>query len=191
MQNIVERVQKLLLAPKAEWENIAAEPQTVQGLFTNYVMILAAIPAVSNFIGYSVVGIAEVRVPMSYGVTQLVITYVLTLASVYLLAILIDAMARAFGGERNFVQALKVASYAPTAAWLAGVFKILPWLAILSVVGNLYSLYLLYLGLPALMKAPESQSWGYIAVIALVTIVLTVVIAVMQFLTIPPLMRGF
>ena len=189
--NIVERVQNLLLTPKSEWEVVAAEPATLQGLFTNYVMILAAIPAISNFIGYSVVGIAEVRVPMSYGVTQLVITYALTLAFVYLLAILICSLAAPFGGENNFMQAMKVAAFAPTAAWLAGVFKILPWIAILSLVGGLYSLYLLYLGLPVLMKTPENQSIGYIAVIALISIVLAVVVTALQFLAIPPLMRGF
>jgi hypothetical protein len=189
--DIVERVQKLLLTPKSEWEAIEAEPATLHGIFTNYVMILAAIPAVSNFIGYSVIGIAEVRVPMSYGVTQMVLTYVLTLAFVYLLAILICSLAGPFGGQKNFLMALKVAAFAPTAAWLAGVFKIVPWLAILSLVGGLYSLYLLYVGLPMLMKTPESQSIAYIAVVALIIIVLTVIIATMQFLTIPPLMRGF
>ena len=95
--NIVERVQRLLLAPKTEWEVIASEPHTLQDLFTNYVMILAAIPALSNFIGYAVVGIEEVRAPMSYGLTQLVITYAMTLACVYLLAIIVDAMPRALG----------------------------------------------------------------------------------------------
>ncbi len=189
--NIVERVQKILLTPKTEWEVIASEPQTVQELFTNYVMILAAIPALANFIGYAVVGIDEVRAPMSYGLTQLVITYALTLACVYLLAILIDAMAPAFGGEKNFIQAMKVAAFAPTAAWLAGAFKIVPWVAILSVVGGLYSLYLLYLGLPILMKTPENQSFAYIAVVLLVAIVLAVLIAGLQFLAIPPLLRGF
>ena len=179
--DIVERVQKLLLTPKSEWEAIEAEPATLHGIFTNYVMILAAIPAVSNFIGYSVIGIAQVRVPMSHGVTQMVLTYALTLAFVYLLAILICSLAGPFGGQKNFLMALKVAAFAPTAAWLA----------ILSIVGGLYSLYLLYLGLPMLMKTPESQSIAYIAVVALITIVLTVIIATMQFLAIPPLMRGF
>ena len=189
--NIVERVQKLLVTPKSEWEVVAAEPATMHGIFTNYVMILAAIPAISNFIGYSVVGIANVRVPMSYGVTQLVTTYVLELASIYVLALVIDSLAGPFGAQKNFLQALKIAAFAPTALWLAGVFKILPWLAILSIVGGLYSLYLLYVGLPLLMKAPESQAFGYIAVVMLVAIVLAVTIAVLQFLSIPPLMRGF
>lgn len=189
--NIVERVQNLLLAPRREWDAIAQEPATLQGLFTNYVMILAAIPAVSNFIGYAVIGIGDVRMPMSYAVMQFVITYALTLAGVYLLALLIDALAVPFGGQKNFLMALKIAAYAPTAAWLAGAFKMVPWLAILSLVGGLYSLYTLYLGLPALMKAPENQSVGYIAVIVLAAILMAVVVAVLQFLTIPPLMRGF
>ena len=47
-----------------------------------------------------------------------------------------------------------------TAAWLAGVFVILPALSILSILG-LYSFYLYYLGLPKLMKAPADKALVY------------------------------
>ena len=41
--SLVSRVQNMLLKPKAEWGVIDAEPATVQGIYTSYVMILAAI----------------------------------------------------------------------------------------------------------------------------------------------------
>jgi|CXWL01.1.fsa_nt_gi hypothetical protein len=189
--NIVERVQNMLLHPKSEWEAIDSETCTVQGLFTGYVMLLAAIPAVSNFIGYSVVGTNNSPMPMSYGVTLLVITYVMGLASVYVLALAIDGLAHSFGGQKNFLQAMKLAAFAPTAAWIAGVVKVLPWVAILSGLGALYSLYALYLGLPLLMKVPEDQAIGYLAVVLLLAIVMGVTIAGLQFLAIPPPLRGF
>ena len=43
--------------------------------------------------------------------------------------------------------------------------------------GALYSLYLLYLGLPRLMKCPEDKAIGYSAVVVVCAIVLSVVIA--------------
>lgn len=189
--HIVERARQLLLTPKAEWEAISRETRTVQGLFTGYAMVLAAIPAVSNFIGYSVVGVSGVRLPMSYGVTQLVIGYAISLAAVYLLAIVIDALGPTFGAERNFMQALKVSVFMPTAGWLAGLFNLVPWLSILTLAGGLYSLYLLFVGLPLLMRAPESQAVPYTVVVMLITIVLAVAIGLLQFLFSPPLMRGF
>lgn len=189
--NLVERAKKLLTKPRAEWETISSEAATVQGLYTGYVMALAAIPAIANLIGFSVVGIGGVRVPIAYGVTQLVIGYAMTLASIYLLAIAIDALAPTFGAQRNFMQAMKLAAYMPTAGWLAGVFNVVPVLAILTLVGGLYSLYLLFIGLPILMKPAQSQSISYTVVVMLVTIVMTVTIAVLQFLAIPPQLRGF
>ena len=158
--NIVERVKKLLLSPTAEWGVIKAETHTVVDLYTHYVMILAAIPAVANFIGWSIVGYSgfgtmTYRIPLAAGVATMVLNYLLTLGSVYLLALIIDMQAPNFGGERDFIQALKVAAFFPTAAWLAGIFFILPALTILALVGALYSLWLLYTGLGPLMEIPE------------------------------------
>jgi hypothetical protein len=54
--DIVQRVQSIILKPKEEWVKIKAEPATVAGLFTSYAMILAAIPAVCQFLGNILVG---------------------------------------------------------------------------------------------------------------------------------------
>jgi hypothetical protein len=193
--NLVERAKKLILQPAQEWKAIDAEPQTVQGLYTSYVMILAAIPAVCAFIGYSLVGVgvfgATWRAPMASGVAHMVVSYVLSLGAVYVLALIIDALAPSFGGQKNFMQALKVSAFTPTASWLAGVFSIIPSLSIIGVLLSLYSLYLLYVGLPLLMKTPEDKTIPYIAVVIIATIILFVVIAAIVGLTMPGPIRGF
>src|SRR6185369_13148047 len=74
---------------------------------------------------------------------------------------LIDALAPTFGGRKDFIRAFKVAAYAPTAIWVAGVFSLLPVLSALTILG-LYSLYLFYLGLPALMRTPPEKVIGYV-----------------------------
>ena len=192
--NLVERAKNIILQPRQEWDAIAGESHTVQGLYTGYVMILAAIPAIAAFIGFSIVGVGgfglSYRVPIASGVAHLVLSYALSLAMVYALALIIDALAPNFGGEKNFMQAFKVAAFAPTASWLAGIFSILPALSILGLLG-LYSLYLLYLGLPKLMKTPEEKAMGYTAVVIVVAIVLSVIVSVVAGLAIPGRMRGF
>jgi Yip1-like protein len=188
--NLVERAKNLIVQPRSEWSVIAAEPHTVQDLYSHYVMILAAIPAVATFIGLSIVGFPAFRIGVGPGVAYMVIHYLLSLGMVYLLALLIDALAPSFGGERNFAQAFKVGAFAPTAAWLAGIFNILPALSILSLAG-LYSLYLLFTGLGPVMKTPEDKSLPYAAVIMIASLVLYVVIAAVAGLAIPSPVRGF
>jgi hypothetical protein len=193
--NLVERARKLIVQPSQEWIAIDAEAHTVQDLYTRYVMILAAIPAVSMFIGLSLIGVgvfgATYRMPIAAGVANLVVGYVLSLGSVYVFALIIDALAPAFGGRKNFMQALKVAAFTPTAAWLCGIFHVIPSLSIIGTLLSLYSLYLLYLGLPVLMKAPEDRAIPYTAVAIIAAIVITVVMAGVVSLTMPAPMRGF
>jgi hypothetical protein len=154
----------------------------VVGLYTQYVMILAAVPAVSSFIGWSVVGFSGMgttyRVPVAAGLANAVISYVLTLGSVYAMALVIDVVAAHFQGERDLMQALKVAAFFPTPWWIAGVFSLLPQLAILSVVGGLYSLWVLYTGLAPMMAVPEDRAMNYAAVVIFAAIVITMIVLV-------------
>jgi hypothetical protein len=189
--NIVQRAQNLVMKPKQEWAVIDTETHTVQGLYTQYVMILAAIGPIASFIGFSLVGIGPWRMPIGAGIAQMVVSYLLGLGSVYVFALVIDALAPSFGGQKNFIQAFKVAAFAPTAAWLAGVFAIIPALAVLGTILGLYTLYLLYLGLPMLMKTPEDKAVPYVVVAVIVMIVLAVVIGAIAALLMPAPVRGF
>ena len=193
--NVVERAKAMILRPREEWTVVEGETHTVQELYTGYVMILAAIPAVASFIGMCIVGIGgwgvTYRVPLANGLGVMVLSYLLGLASVYVLAMIVDALAPTFEGVKDFGHALKVAAFAPTAAWVAGAFAIIPALGILSVVGALYSLYVLYLGLPRLMSASEEKALPYTVVVIAIAIVLNVVAAVLAGLVIPSPMRGF
>ena len=192
--NLVDRAKKILLQPKSEWAVIAAEPHTVQDLYTGYVRILAAIPAIAWFIGFSIIGMGMLgvsyRVPITSGVAHMVVSYVLGLGWVYVLALIIDALAPNFGGEKNFLQALKVSAFSPTAMWLAGLFAIIPALSILGILG-LYSLYLLYTGLPPLMRVPPEKAVPYTVVVIIVAIVLAIIVGALAGLVVPGPVRGY
>jgi hypothetical protein len=178
--NLVDRVKRILLSPKTEWEVIDAEPATLAELYTRYIMPLAAIGPLAQLIGYSVFGISvpfigTYRVPIGTAITQALVTYILTLAGTYVLALIIDALAPTFNGQRSQIQSLKLAAYSLTASWVAGIFSLIPGLRILTLLG-IYSLYLLYLGLPVLMKTPREKAASYTAVVILAAIVLSIVI---------------
>src|SRR5262249_19520309 len=60
--------------------------------------------------------------------------------------------------------------------WVAGVLRIVPALGILAILGAFYGFYLLYLGLPALMKSPKEKAAGYTVVTIIAAIVVYVVV---------------
>lgn len=157
---LAERAKALLQTPKTEWPVIEGERDGIGYLFTHYVMPLAAIPPVAAYIGTSVMGFGGYRMGLLTGLYRAAVIYLLTLASVFLMAFVINALAGLFGGQKNSANAMKVSVYAPTAAWLAGIFDINPPLAFLSIMG-LYSFYLLHTGLAALMKPAADKALAY------------------------------
>jgi hypothetical protein len=176
--NLVDRIKNILLQPKSEWAAIEREPGDVGYLFSNYVAIVAAIPPVCTFIGTTIVGLGPYRIGIVGGLLRAIIVYLLTLAGVFVVAYVIDYLAGTFGARKNLDNAMRVSAYAPTAAWVASVFNIIPLLGILSVLG-LYSLYLLHTGLVALMRPTPDRALVYtIAVIVCVVIVWVVIFAI-------------
>ena len=178
--NLIDRVKRILLQPKDAWNTIDTEATDVASLYTGYAMILAAIPAVCAFVGLSLIGFGAfgvtIRVPFFAGLVNMVVSYVLSLVGIFVLGLIINALAPTFGGTKSAIQALKVAVYASTAAMLGGVFSLLPSLAMLGVVAALYSIYLLYTGLPVLMKSNPEKSIAYTVVVIIAAIVMGAII---------------
>jgi len=165
---LVQRVQNICLKPKQEWEVIAGETSSTADLLKNYALPLAAIGAVAGFIGLSFIGMSvpfSYRVPMVTGLVGAAVGLAIQLATVFVLGLIIDALAPKFGGEKNSAQALKVAVYSFTPGWAVSVVRILPSLGILAVLASLYGIYVLYLGLPRLMKSPPEKAVTYTLVV--------------------------
>lgn len=173
--NLVDRAKAILLQPKAEWKVIDGEPGEAGYLFPNYVMILAAIPPICTFIGTTLIGFGPIRVGVGTGIGHAVFSYILSLIGIYVMAYVIDFLAGTFGGRKDLASAMKVAAYAPTAGWLAGVFGLVPILSILSLLG-LYSLYLLHTGIATLMRPPANKALLYTIAVIVVMIIIWVVV---------------
>lgn len=173
---LVARAKAILLTPKSEWNVIAAESATIPAILKGYVAILAAVPVISGLIGGQIFGHGMLGVTYRPGLVSAVVggvvAYGLAIASVYILAFIIDALAPSFDGVKDRVGAFKVAAYAGTAGWVGGAFTLFPPLSILAMLAGLYGLYLLYLGLPILMKSPEQKALGYTVVTIICAIVL-------------------
>ncbi|QCB45273.1 Yip1 family protein [Hydrogenophaga sp. PAMC20947] len=173
--NLIQRVQDILLKPKVTWPVIAGEPSDVKAIYTNYLVYLAAIPAIATFIGMSVIGMSffgtTIRVPFLSGLMNMVVGYVMSLVMVYVLALIANALAPTFKGEKDLPSAFKLVAYGATAGMVGGIFSLFPVLSMLGLLTALYSVYLIYTGIPVLMKAPEDKAVGYTAVLVVCGVV--------------------
>lgn len=179
---LIGRVKAILLTPKTEWPVIAGEPATTAGIYTGYVLLLAAVPVICTFlksslIGYSVPFLGTMRIGMGVALSAALTGYVLSLIGIYVVAWIVNALAPTFGGQKDSLQALKAVAYSYTASWVASIGTLLPGLGLLIVLAGLvYGIYLLYLGLPATMKCPPERATGYTVITIIAAIVLYVVI---------------
>jgi hypothetical protein len=163
---LVDRVRNILLTPRTEWPVIAGETATVPSLYVGYVLILAAIGPIAMAIRMGVAGAAVA-----------VISYGIGLAVTYLLALIVDALAPTFGGEKSFIQSLKLVAYSYTAAWVAGIMQLIPGVGgIIGLIASIYAFYTFYLGLPLLKKCPQEKAVVYTIVVVICGILLGAVL---------------
>jgi hypothetical protein len=110
------------------------------------------------------------------GLVTAVLSFVLTIVGVFVLAAIADWLAPKFEGQSNKLNAFKLVAYGGTAAWLAGIFSLIPMLAVFGLLG-LYSLYLFYTGSGPMLAIPEAKRVAYTVVTFLVAAVLYWIIA--------------
>jgi hypothetical protein len=177
---IIKRVVAIITKPNDEWENIKNESMTIADMFVKYAIILAAIPAVAGFLGNMLIGRSivgfTIRVPFFRSFAWAIVMYVLSLVGVYVLALIIDALATSFGSQKDLVQSMKVAVFSSTAVWVAGILFIIPALSILVMIASIYTLYLLYLGIKIVKNPPQDKAVGYFVVVIIVSIIVNFVI---------------
>lgn len=172
MAGLVDRVKNILINPKQEWPVIDGEPGDTKEVFT-YVAILAAIPLVFGILG----GLIIAPLGLAFVIVPAIVGYILAFVIVYLVAMIANALAPTFSGGKHMPSALKLVAYSYTPAWIGGIFNIIPGIGwLISLLASLYSLYLLYLGIPVLMRSPQDKAVGYTIVLVLCAIVLSFVI---------------
>ena len=157
-----------MATPQSEWPAVARE--SGDGPCIRYLAILALIPALARLIGGWLIG---GYTPFLSALGGAAAAYALNFVVVYAVALLTDRLAPRFGGQRGFSNALRLTVYSFTPVWLAGIFLLVPGASFLVLLG-LYGFYLMWIGLPVLMKVPDERTLAYTAAIAICAIVLDV-----------------
>ena len=187
--SLIQRVQDILLKPKEAWPIIAGEGGDTASIYKNYLIYLAAIPAIAAFVGLSLVGAGgfgfSVCVPILTGLVQMIVSFVLSLVMVFVLALIVDALAPTFKGTKSQINALKLVAYGSTAGFVGGIFGLIPSLSILGLLAGLYSIYLIYTGVAVMMKCPPEKAGAYTAVVIVCGIVAAVILGAVSAVLMP------
>lgn len=165
--NFLQRLKRILLTPAQEWPRIERESLSTRALWTRYILVLAAIPALAGFILRSlpvpvpgIIGMAE-RIPPGRGLLGMLAGYLVTLLMIHFMAHIANVLARTHDAKKNPAMALALIAYSSTAWMLGNVFAAIPGLWIVNLVASLYSVRLLALGIPVLMKSPPEKTLSY------------------------------
>lgn len=174
MEKIITRIKEVLLNPAEAWKHIRNEEGNVQEILKQYVLPLAAIPAIASFIGYWLIG---VKVPLwgrmtsfEWGLSQAITSYVSLVAGVLITGWVISYLAPKFNANVSFGNAVKLVAYSYTPIFVAGIFYLVPSLSIIAGLAGLYGLYILYIGFEPVTSVPKEKQTSYFVVSLLVLI---------------------
>jgi hypothetical protein len=179
--DIVSRVKNILTTPQTEWPVIASEPGEPQQIYTNHVIILAAIPAIAQLIGLLILlrffAVGSV-------IVLAILTFVVMALAPAIVAFIMAKLGPQLGAPDDLNGALKLVAYSFTPYWIAGAAYILVFIItglvwIIVLLGAAYGLYLLWLGTPVIMRTTPDKTPVYVGATAVVTIV---VVGVLQYI---------
>lgn len=154
--NIIDRVRNLMLAPKSEWLVIHGERMSIQEIYMQYLVLVAALPAGGQLLSSGRFGSFNSALRMA------IASYLAILIGAYLCSLVVDYLAASFSSTRNQNNAFKLVCYSVSPSLLAGALAFVPNIGDLAAIaGAIYTIYLIYLGLPALMGTPEEKVTPY------------------------------
>ncbi len=184
----------LFAHPAQEWEEIRKERCSIGKCYCTHVLFLAAIPAISGFIGTTQIGwqignSEVVKLTTDSALVIAILTYLTMLVAIFSIGWMVHWMGKTYGTEQPLPQGIALAAYSGTPLFLIGVMSLYPVLWLNMIVGLpalAYSVYLLYTGLPTMMQVNKEQ--GFLFASAIMSLGMVVLVAV---LTVVVLLWGF
>ena len=177
-RNVIDRAKNILTQPAKEWDAIALEQPNTSQIITGYVLPLAGAAALAAFIGYGFVGysVFGIRVAgIEWGIYHALTVLITALLTVFISAMVIDALAPSFGSEKNMSRSVQLVAYSNTPSWIGGLLALYPPLSMIGAIAGLYGLYIMYIGLPKIKKTPQDKQVGYF-VVSLITVIVIYII---------------
>jgi hypothetical protein len=171
----VNQAKNLVFNPKGTMEKLKSEKVELKDIII-YLAIVGAPTFIGVLLGYGVIWAGFHGSIIGYAFALAIVTYILSIIGVIVFGFIFNALAKNFKSKENKMQAMKLVSYAATPWLLLGIVNIWPAASLVSLLGGLYGLYILYLGIPILMETPKDQQMPYFIVGLIIYIVVMGVI---------------
>jgi hypothetical protein len=177
----------LLTRPSAQWKTVADLPESSFKTLVLYPWFMAILPAVAWYygttqVGWSVGEHGEIIKLTTQSARQICILFYLTMvACVAIIGYFIHWMSDTYGAESSMTKGMVIASLTATPLFIAGLTGFYPllWLDMLvGVVAVCWAVYLMYLGIPIVMKIPEERGFLFSSAVLGVALVMMVCLMV-------------
>lgn len=175
----------MLINPRHTWNDTAAHPPTNPVAALIAPIIFALLPAVAWYFGTTQVGWKvgdgdPVRMTTDSAQIIAVLFYVTMIASITGIGYMIHWMSLTYGANSTIAKGMVIAGLTAMPLFVAGAVGFYPSLLIDLIVGVLalcYAVYLLYLGIPIVMKIPQDR--GFLFSSAVVGVCMVIFMAIM------------
>lgn len=181
---IFERAKDVLLNPKGCWKAIKEDGRSEKQTCYDYLMVLAAIPAIFGFIkswaiGISIPFLGSWNMPFFGGLIYYIAMYAQIIIMTWLFAFILQKVAPKFAVSAEPNATFKLVAYSMTPSMLAGVFVLFgaDIGGFICFVAGIYGLYLMYVGLDEMTNTPKENKVKYAIVSLVIAIIVSAVLA--------------
>ena len=183
----IQHIVGLFIDPMRQWEKIREQHKSADGGSVAHIFVLAAIPAISGYIGTTQVGwrigVGEpIRITGDSAFAIAIIYYLALLVGVFTIGWVIHLLGKAYEVEKPLSLCIALAAYAATPLFLIGIMEVYPvlWLnMLLGLPALAYTVYLLYSGLPIMMEISAERGFLYSSAVLAVGLISLVALLAM------------
>ena len=182
---LLNHIVGLFKNPESEWQIIRKENCSVGKCYCSHVLLLALLPPISFFIGFSQVGWTVGNAPVqkltiSIAAIYSILMYISILVGIFSMGAMIHWMSKTYGEQQALPRCIGLAAYTLTPLLLIGIMGLYPilWLQMLAALPALaYTVYLLYTGVPVMMDISKDK--GFLFASAVLAVGLVMLVAMM------------
>lgn len=175
-----------IFSPLKEWQKVTDLSPGFYSKALLYPFILAILPCIAWYYGtavagWSIAGSEDIVKLESHSAKMIIGAFYFTMIiSIAVIGYSVHWMAKTYGAESSIAKGIAVSGFAATPLFLIGLVGFIPllWLDLsLGIVAASWATYLLYKGIPIVMKIPEEQ--GFLYTSAIIGVCFVILMAIM------------
>ncbi len=176
----------LLVQPSLQWQRVADLSAPTMRTMVLFPAIMALLPSIAWYYGTTNVGWTvgdggAIRLTKDSALMLIILFYCAMVGSIAVIGYFIHWMSKTYGADSNLAKGIVIAGFTATPLFVAGVVGFYPvlWLDMLiGVVAVCWSVYLMYLGIPIVMRIPEERGFLFSSAVLAICLVILVCILV-------------